>query len=126
MRLSNLSIETAQLRNVPRIVREFSSLRVLQSVCSSSNDFGYDKGSFPWGSQFMYPLLLQSKHQVANLEGSGTQSTAVIVTEVLLINSCACKRRVACFFERVDCIFECFICFFFVLCFDSWCVEPYI
>ena len=90
MRLSNLSIETAQLRNVPRIVREFACLRMLQSVCSTTYDLGDDDGSFPWRSKFMHLLLLQSKHQVANLEGSGTQSTAVIVAEVLLIDSCAC------------------------------------
>ena len=79
MRLSNLSIETAQLRNVPRIVGEFAGLRVLQSVCSTTNDLGDDEGSFPWRSKFMHLLLLQSKYQVTHLEGPGTQSTAVIV-----------------------------------------------
>ena len=79
MRLSHLSIETAQLRNVPRIVREFACLRVLQSVCATTKDFSDDEGALPWGGELVHLLLLQSKYQVTHLEGPGTQSTAVIV-----------------------------------------------
>ena len=60
MRLGDLSIETVQLRNVPWIVRYFTGLLMLQSICSASNDFSNDERSFPWGSKLVHLLLLQS------------------------------------------------------------------
>ena len=88
--MNMLSIEMAQVRNVPRIVREFACLRMLKSVCATTEDFSDDEGAFPWGSELVHLLLLPSKNQVANLEGPGAQSTAMVVAEILLVDSCAC------------------------------------
>ena len=97
--MNMLSIETAQVRNVPRIMREFACLRVLQSICASSKDLRDDEGTFPWGSELVHLLLLQSKNQVAHNKGPGSQSTAMVVAEILLVNSCAGQGRVSRFIE---------------------------
>ena len=89
MTVSTLCVETAQMCNVPRIVRGFACLRVLQSISSTIDDFSDDEGSLPWGGELVHLLLLQPKHQVANHEGPSAQSTAMVVAEILLVNSCA-------------------------------------
>ena len=58
---STLCIETAQVRNVPRVVRELSCLHVLQTVCAAVDDFRDDEGSLPWGGELVHLLLLQAQ-----------------------------------------------------------------
>jgi hypothetical protein len=70
-------------------MRKFACLRVLQSICASTKDLRDDEGTLPWGSELVHLLLLQSKNQVTNDEGPGSQSTAMVVAEILLVNSCA-------------------------------------
>ena len=126
MTVSTLCVETAQMRNVPRIMRKFACLRVLHSICASTKDLRDDERTFPWGSELVHLLLLQSKNQVAHNKGPGSQSTAMVVAEILLVNSCAGQGRVSRLIEQVDCVFECFFPAFLIICFNSWRIEPYI
>ena len=74
-----LGVETAQVPNVPRIVRDFACLLMLQSIHSSANYFSDDERSFPWRRELMHLLLLQSQYEVAYFKGSGVEPSTVVI-----------------------------------------------
>jgi hypothetical protein len=84
--LSVLRIESAQLRDVPRVLDVHPRLGVAESICSSWDDFVDEVWALPWWLQLRYACLLEAKHEVAGLEGPFAYPSVVVIVEALLID----------------------------------------
>ena len=58
-----LRVKASQLGRVPGVADEFTCLRVLQVVRTSTDGLGDDKGSLPWGGELVHLLLFEPEYQ---------------------------------------------------------------
>ena len=92
--------------NVPWIPNIFSRSWVFEPVCSSWYRFSDDVGSFPWRLEFRGSLLLQPKYHIPNIKTSTAYSSAMVISQRLLVYRRSCQGDISRLVKEVDSILQ--------------------
>lgn len=80
-----------------------------------------DVGALPWGGHLVLAwFLLEVDDEVTDVELTRSYAPALILAQLLLINSCAFEGEEVCLLLCGDIVLPAFFCSLFFICTDPW------
>ena len=91
----------------------FIVLHFVEVICSIVEHFGDEEGALPGESKLVWFLLVHSKNQVSLLKCPTPYVSGMESTRVLLINGQPDQGHLSFFFQKINNILLCLLCFGF-------------
>ena len=98
---------------IPRVWLVFFLGYIVEVIHSIVEHIGDDEGTFLGQSELVRSFLNHSEHKVSLLKRSTFDIADVESMQILLINGRPNQSHLAFFFQEIDCILACLLCFGF-------------